>query len=126
MTDHKKDISIGDDQWIEWIDIDRTSTRFDLDNLLLPTKSFWEALETECVSGCCGIDAFVFWPEDIRIAKEQFSSQALVREFIILKANVIAVNEEVVGSSFFNCSFQKTVFLKLIDHIGTNLSDDFH
>ena len=53
-----KNISIGKDEWIEWVEFDPQNVDlFELDLLLKPTEKLWKALETECVVGCCGIDA---------------------------------------------------------------------
>ena len=44
-----KDISIGKDKWITWVELDIDhNDSFDIDSLLEPTKEFWQNLETEC------------------------------------------------------------------------------
>jgi hypothetical protein len=73
---HRDDISIGPDKWITFFDINgRQAGAVDLDPLILPMEEFWSLLETNCVAGCCGIDAFSVWPEDIervRLKKQVF------------------------------------------------------
>ena len=61
-------ISIGKDKWIKWVDFNRYvydqcipinyDQCFEIDYLLEPTFDFWNKLETECVAGCCGINAY--------------------------------------------------------------------
>jgi len=40
----------------------------DIDPELKALEPMWRALETSCVAGCCGLDAFDFSPENIASA----------------------------------------------------------
>src|SRR2546430_2761473 len=84
------DISIGQDKWITFVDISNRpyERAVSIDHLISPMESFWSALETNCVAGCCGIDAFSLWPEDLEAAsssqerKAIASALASLREFV--------------------------------------------
>ncbi|XZF14078.1 DUF6331 family protein [Chitinophagaceae bacterium MMS25-I14] len=115
---HKGDISIGQDQWIQWVDFDTHSDDlFGIDGLLQPLWPFIERLETDCNAWCCGIEAFALWPEDIRKAAASFDKQQLLEDFIHLRNEINASNRSIVISSLLNNLFDKSVFIKLLDHI---------
>jgi hypothetical protein len=116
-----KDISIGKNKWIKWIEIDPTATDTNIDDKLLKTKSFWTYLETECVAGCCGIDAFAFWSEDIKIAKEKFNDPYLREYLEELKKEIQNAETVVISSYFLNNNFHKNLFIDLIDHLLKNV-----
>lgn len=121
-TGHKNDIGLGKDQWITWVDVDTSIAQpFNIDPLLESTKPFWQAIETECVSACCGIQAFAFWPEDIKKASAQFDQQTLCRDFDMLMQQISQRPETELSSLFLNNLFTKTVFLELIRHIRKEL-----
>jgi len=113
-----KDISIGKDKWIKWIDFDpRTASIYDIDPMIEPITGFLELFETECVAECCGIDAFAFWPEDIQIVKKDFNCEDLLIKFQEIKNQLMLIKSDVVRSSFLNQLFRKEVFMKLIEHL---------
>jgi len=112
------DISIGPDQWIKWVELDPTDQQvFYIDHLLEPAEPFWRALETDCVAACCGIGAFVLWPDDIAAAAAAIDRQKLVADLLGLKEAVIRSKAQTVGSSRLNNLFDRQVFLRLTDHI---------
>ncbi|NUA31864.1 DUF6331 family protein [Cupriavidus basilensis] len=52
------DISIGEDKWIPFIDLQgKYHDAVDIDEWLAPILPLLDWLETECIAGCCGIDA---------------------------------------------------------------------
>lgn len=116
-----KDISIGQDKWIIWIDLDQNSMVFNIDADIKPTEKLWEYLETECVRECCGIDAYSLWSEDIEKAKTLPGNPNIKKEFINLRKKMFAINEYVICSSYLNNLFDKSVFIELLDHIIDNL-----
>ena len=117
-----KDISIGQDKWIKWIELDpNNKDEFEIDPSLESTKPFWKNLETECVAECCGIDAFSFWPENIQKASKDFDTIGLKAQLVKLRDAVIQSNSKVVVSERLNNLFDKKVFVELVDHIIRHL-----
>lgn len=115
---NKEDISIGENIWIEWIDFDyKNSNTIEIDEFLQPTMNFWAGLEIHCVAGCCGIDAFSFWREDIKNSSNQFDQNYLIKELNLLKEKISNLHNDELMSSRINNLFHKKVFLQLIEHI---------
>ncbi len=64
QRDRQYDIQIADDAWIEYIDIEgRYDQATDIDALLDGLWPLICRLETHCVAGCCGMDAYDFTRE---------------------------------------------------------------
>lgn len=117
-----KDISIGQHQWIKWVELDpNDESLFNIDILLESTEQFWRFLETECVPGCCGIHAFALWPKDIQNASKHFDRKELKVQLSRLKDEVVQVDKSIVVSNRLNNLFDKSVFIQLIDHILSHL-----
>jgi hypothetical protein len=118
---HENDIRIGEDRWIETGTLNLNDPRMaDLDPWLNPLDSFLGLLETYCVAGCCGIDAFGFLPGEIRTAVARLSPNEVARllaELFVLREAVAALDCETVSSRRLNQLFRKIVFLELVDHI---------
>ncbi|WP_234015378.1 DUF6331 family protein [Burkholderia sp. BE12] len=65
----KDDIGIGPDRWIECGDLaGGHGHAVDVDPHLAAVMPLIDALEIHCLAGCCGIDAFGFWPDEITAA----------------------------------------------------------
>lgn len=118
---HDNDLSIGKDKWISWIELDQSKTPLEIDSFLQPTVPFWTVLETECVSGCCGIGAFAMWPDDIQNAERQLNDDLIKQKFQTLRADLSKQTDLIFTSSYLNKVFDKRVFLQLLDHIISNL-----
>ena len=119
---HKNDISIGEDRWITVVDVGVSGEApTDIDHLIKPMEGFWRALETECVAGCCGIDAFDLWPEGIRRAAGEAGDDELLSKIIVLRAFVAGCGAESFISSRLNNLFRREVLLEVLDHLGKNL-----
>ena len=115
---NKDNISIGENIWIEWIDFDyKNSNPKEIDEFLQPTMNFWAGLEIHCVAGCCGIDAFSFWSEDIKNSSNQFGQNYLIEELNVLKYKICHLDNDELMSNRMNNLFHKKVFSHLIDHI---------
>jgi hypothetical protein len=118
-----KDISIGENNWIKWVDFDPMDDNsiLEIDNLLKPTFDFWDGLETQCLAECCGIDAFAFWEEDIMRSSKELDHTQLVVDLRNVKAELIKSSKTIVLSSKLNNLLDKAVFVKLVDHILTTI-----
>jgi len=116
-----KDICIGQDKWIKWIEIDQCEIAIEIDSAIKPTEQLWDYLETQCVRLCCGIDAYAFWPTDIERAKALLNNPNIKNEFIELRKKILSINEDIISSSYLNNLFNKVVFIELLDHIIDNL-----
>ncbi|MDH6309102.1 hypothetical protein M2451_001673 [Dysgonomonas sp. PFB1-18] len=116
-----KDINIGQNEWIEWIDPDLTIKPFNIDILLEPTWEFWKSMETECVAECCGIDAFYFDLRNIQKALLCVDKLELKKQIECLKEEISRSHHSVLISYKFNNLFEKSVFIQLLDHILQNI-----
>jgi hypothetical protein len=118
-----RDISIGKDKWIRWIHFDSTSDNdlFEIDDLLGPTFDFWDKLETQCVAGCCGIDAYTFWDDDIKFAVDKMDKAELIKNLLSAKTEIESRSETIVISRKLNNLIDKSVFIQLLDHIVTTI-----
>ncbi len=110
-------ISIGENKRIVWVELNEEETPFELDGFLSTTQTFWKLLETECVSACCGIDAFSLWQSNIENANKVLNNPNIKTEFEKLRLQVSQRHEKVVVSSYLNQLFDKDVFLQVIDYI---------
>lgn len=78
-----KDISIGKDEWIKWIEFDAISIEpLEVDEILEPIKPFLKGLETECMAECCRIDAYSFWDEEIVQSSTELNKNELENHII--------------------------------------------
>lgn len=115
---HPDDISIGPDEWIRFIDVSgRQENAVNLDSHLRAAESFWRSLEVDCVSDCCGINAFSFWPQDIWNAVRECHDPELQPKLAALRRYVDSLPVDCVYSSMLNQYFDKTVFSRLLDHV---------
>lgn len=121
-----KDISIGKDKWITWIDFDSVNDNdlFEIDDLLKPTFDFWDKLETQCVAECCGLDAYAFWEDDIKLAVGQMDKVDLVKKLLNAKIEIESRSEPIVTSGKLNNLIDKSVFIQLLDHIVTVIQSE--
>lgn len=120
-NDHINDISIGQDKWIAWIELDHDQTPFEIDHFLEPTIPFWKFLEIHCVSACCGIDAFSVWPEELKHAQLQLNDDLIKQKFEKLKSDLEAIPDTQITSSYLNNLFDKNFFLQVTHHIISHL-----
>lgn len=119
-----KDISIGKDKWIGWIDFDSTDDNdlFEIDDLLRSTFDFWDKLETQCMAECCGIDAYSFWQDDIKLAVGKMDKVDIVNKLLSAKKEIESRSETIVISEKLNNLIDKSVFIQLLDHIVTTIN----
>ncbi|AIO28077.1 DUF6331 family protein [Burkholderia cepacia] len=122
---HKDDIGIGPDRWIEFGDLSgRQAQAVAIDPCLAAVMSLIDALETDCVAACCGIDAFGFWPDEIAVAVSTLDRAALARladDLLSVQRAIDALPSDLVVSTRMNQFFRKAVLLELLAHIRTTI-----
>ena len=87
---------------------------------LLP---LWTALETFCVAGCCGADAFDFSPEQLSIARRTLGADAVSKiqqQLQQLKTLLAQPGPEIVVSHCMNQYLSRSAALQLLGHIQQN------
>jgi Family of unknown function (DUF6331) len=100
-----------------WIEPDTSDDNLlEVDELLTPSFDFFDKLEIQCMSECCGIGAFSFKPGDIEKASKNLDKFELIEVFerTIEKLNDAA--EKTVISSRLNNLFNKSTFIQLLEH----------
>ena len=118
MSEHRGEISIGKDEWLPYFDLEgRYESAIDIDVLVRDTSDVWTALETQCVAGCCGIEAFEFWPEDVQKASAHLDVAAAIQKLASLRSAIGGLSAEVLLSRRMNSYFDKRQFLLLLDHL---------
>lgn len=126
-NEHRNDILIGKDQWIAFVDIsDRRDSAINVDYLLLRVERLWDALETFCMAGCCGIDAFDFYPDNLAMVTTTLGKGNLRSELAYIQNELEDLPGEVFVSSRLNQYFHKSVLLQLLKHISENLRQTKH
>lgn len=120
MTERNRqyDIQIGDDAWIEFIDLDGRYTQAnDIDALLDGLRPLICRLEAHCVAGCCGMDAYDFTREGVATALLELDRAHLHAACMAAKEAVTAAASDVLTSATMNHFADKRVFLQLLAHL---------
>ncbi len=121
---NRNDISIGQDAWIEFVELDdQHRSAVELDAILKPIEPFLSLLETECVAACCGIDAYALWPEDIAVAKKQSGISDLSRAIGTVREQIVGTDGASFVSHRMNNFFHRKTLLQLVDHIAKCVRD---
>ncbi|RYD54998.1 MAG: hypothetical protein EOP56_17385 [Sphingobacteriales bacterium] len=114
----ENDLIIGEKERIQRIDFDPSGENLtNVDDVLKTQNDFWENLQVFCLSGCCGLGAFRFYPADIRNAADGLDTALLKENLSKLKDDLLKSEKKAVASLSFNFSMAKTVFVTLLDHI---------
>ena len=114
----KNDIPISASHWIEFIDLEgRYEEALEIDALLVELSALWPGLEQHCVAGCCGFDAFDFYPETIISATATMDLASLRRSLSHAILKIEALETTVVMSTRLNNLADKKTFLALLTHI---------
>ena len=117
--DRQYAIQIGDDAWIDFIDLDgRYDQAIDIDGLLGELWPLICRLETRCAAGCCGMDAFDFTQAGIAAALLELDRAQLHAACAQARSAVAAAASDVFLSNTMNHMADKRVFLQLLEHIG--------
>lgn len=124
--DHKYDIQIGEEEWIENIDIaGRYAQAVNIDEQLTGLWPLLDRLETHCVAGCCGFDAYDFTRAGIATALAELEPaqlRQLAAASVTARHGVAGVASEVMMSERMNNLAHKRVFLRLLEHVDGCLS----
>ena len=116
--DRQYDIQIGDNAWIEFIDLDgRYTQAIDIDALLGELWPLICRLETHCVAGCCGMDAYDFTREAVETALLELDRAQLHAACAAARIAVAATASDVLLSNTMNHYADKRVFLQLLEHL---------
>ena len=116
--DRQYDIQIGDETWIEFISLDgRYDQAIDIDALLDGLWPLICRLETHCVAGCCGMDAYDFTREGVATALLELDRAHLHAACVAARIAVTATASDVLLSNTMNHFTDKRVFLQLIEHL---------
>lgn len=122
---HKNAIWIGEDRWIEFIDLEgRYGDAGHVDEPLSSLDAFWAALETLCVAECCGFDAFDFSPEGVAEAARGLPHLRLRDQLDKAIGAVEALDTTVVVSRRLNNLADRRTFLALLSHLKASLPAD--
>lgn len=112
------DILIGEDRWIESIELKGGhSDAVEIDPLLIGLSSMWSLLEVHCVAGCCGLEAFDFFPESIATASKRMDLFDLNSSLTNAIQDIEDLSTELVRSTRLNNLADKKMFLALLHHI---------
>lgn len=118
MRNHRDDILIGDDQWIEFISLEGRDDRLvEIDSYLVGLWPLIERLETECVAACCGFDAFDFTSEAILAALNGLDRASLLAACDQAQHDIAHVDSSIVVSHRMNNLADKQVMLQLLAHL---------
>ena len=120
--ENTSDIHIGVTERIHWVEFDTSSNDlFDVDYIIAKHDDFWTFLQIFCIPDCCGLDAFRFYPDHIKNAADHVDKELLKSDLAKLKTDLLNSDKDIVISSRLNNLVDKTVFIRLIDHIIDNL-----
>ena len=120
--ENKTDIHIGETERIHWIEFDTSSNELiEIDYIIAKHDDFWTFLQIFCVPDCCGLDAFRFYPDDIKNAARHVDKEPLKSDLSKLKIDLLCFDKDIISSSRLNNLVDKTVFIRLIDHITNDL-----
>lgn len=115
------DIFISKIEKNTWIEFDSSQDDlFDVDYVLTKYADFWDTLEVSCMAECCGFGAFSFYVEDIEKAVKKVDVQLIRADLLKLKQDLIESDKCIICSSNLNQLMDKTVFIKLLEHIIKN------
>ena len=115
------DLSLGPDHWLTLAHVTYSeSDTLSIDDLVAYTQPLWQQLETECIAGCCGLDAFDFWPEQIAQVSS-LEREGLLQRLALVSSQLQQQPQQVLLSHTLNMLIQKDDFLRLLNHIQAHL-----
>lgn len=116
------DIEIGQGKVIHWVDCEsEKDAAYDVDYLLDPNNPFWLGLETICKNECCGLHAFDWTTDGIKIASSKCNAEEFKRTLETAIYTLERRNEHTVYFSRLSQVFDRTVFINLLQHLDMNI-----
>jgi hypothetical protein len=109
------DINVDRGRWLRVRSLPHNATRHEIDDVLEETMPIWDALETECVAGCCGIDAFCFWPDELGNSIAKLPGVPVVPALLRLRDALAGDDDDVLVSTRLNALFVRSSFVQLVD-----------
>jgi hypothetical protein len=124
---HRDDVSIGKARWLRWIDYPSdlpNSALQDVDSWLADLAGLWDALETNCVHECCGINAFNLWPDAVRSAVPASRRPEVLGQLSAFRARIASLPAGAVTvSGRLNQLLHRDLMLGIVDHLVDSLDD---
>ncbi|GAB3897230.1 hypothetical protein GCM10028803_15500 [Larkinella knui] len=84
-------------------------------------SEFWNKTEKACMADCCGISAFVLWPEEIVEVVKFIDIETLVRQLERVKEQVLGSDAQIITYRRLNYNFARRSFLELMDYLLTEI-----
>jgi hypothetical protein len=110
------DINIDRGRWLRVRSLPSQAIPHEIDDVLDETMPIWDALENECVAGCCGIEAFCFWPDEIEKSLTRLRDVPVVQALQRLRDRLAQGNDDdVLVSTRLNTLFVRSSFVDLVD-----------
>ncbi|WP_138990034.1 DUF6331 family protein [Larkinella sp. C7] len=94
---------------------------FKYSNVRDPLSEFWNKTEIACIAGCCGINAFVLWPEEIVEVVKSLDIETLVSQLERVKEQVLVSDAQIITYRRLNYNFARSSFLELMDYLLTEI-----
>ncbi|WP_421828967.1 DUF6331 family protein [Larkinella sp.] len=94
---------------------------FKYSNVRDPLSEFWNKTEIDCIAGCCGINAFVLWPEEIVEVVKSLDIETLVNQLERVKEQVLVSDAQIISYRRLNYNFARSSFLELMDYLITEI-----
>lgn len=116
-------ISISQTQWIKRVDLDKSESTLEIDQFMGSFKDLLNRLEVHCDAGCCGVDAFSFWKEDIQSVSAKMDKKSIVEDAKKLKAIIQDSEATTLQSARLNETFHQAVFIQLLNHIIASIEE---
>src|SRR6478735_9591534 len=101
--ENKSNIHIGETERIHWVEFDNsTNDLIDVDYIIARQDDFWSFLQIFCIPECCGLDAFRFYPDDIKNAANHVDKELLKSDLSKLKIDLLSSDKDIIISSRLN------------------------
>ncbi len=88
-----------------------------IDEWMVELQPLWAALETDCVAACCGLDAFVFWPEAIQNNTRHLPKAPLIAQLKIFQNKIENIYGNDLVSFRLNSYFTKNTLLHFLAYL---------
>ncbi len=101
-------VNIAKGKWLKLgscndINLDNAKSIDDIIN----DNEFWDYLELNCMSECCGINAFRFWQEDIEKVTSKLGRQKILTYLLDINNQIYKLDTNILISTRLNNMFLK-------------------